>query len=412
MNRDREILRELAKRYAEAAALPVMEQTRRLWRNLNGLRPERPMVLLDQVCWNEMDVDDELILRCENGEARSYEWGMRAALYNLKHMPADMVIEPFITVYKAIDGLDMGVNAIKDTLATDPANAVVSKRYHNQFTGWDDLEKIRTPVVTLDKEETARRLSFAHDMFDGVLDVRESSLGHWGPFFSVWDNIAQWMGVENALYALADEPEFMRALADRLIAAHSSMLDQLEEQNLVCGPQSYIHCTGAWTDELPAPGYDPARPRLKDIWTLGLAQMFSNVSPAMFDEFEIEPNLPVFGRFGLVYYGCCDPLDGKMNEVKKIKNVRKISASPWVNQERMSEQIGKDYVFSRKPNPALLAWDSFDEAAVRNDLTATRDICRKNGCPLEFILKDISTVRNDPRRLWSWAQIAKEVALS
>ena len=27
---------------------------------------------------------------------------------------------------------------------------------------------------------------------------------------------------------------------------------------------------------------------------------------------------------------------------------------------------------------------------------------------IEFIMKDISTVRRDPKRLWEWAQIAKE----
>ena len=37
-------------------------------------------------------------------------------------------------------------------------------------------------------------------------------------------------------------------------------------------------------------------------------------------------------------------------------------------------------------------------------------ICARHGCPLELILKDISTVRNDPRRLTEWEKIAKEEA--
>ena len=57
----------------------------------------------------------------------------------------------------------------------------------------------------------------------------------------------------------------------------------------------------------------------------------------------------------MVYYGCCDPLDGKMNEVRMIPNVRKISMSPWVNEERGATEIGCDFVYSRKPNPAFLA---------------------------------------------------------
>jgi len=46
---------------------------------------------------------------------------------------------------------------------------------------------------------------------------------------------------------------------------------------------------------------------------------------------------------------------------------------------------------------------------VREDLLATRRVCEKYGCPLELILKDISTVRYEPERLFQWAQIAKEV---
>jgi hypothetical protein len=189
-----------------------------------------------------------------------------------------------------------------------------------------------------------------------------------------------------------------------------SMLDQLEAQGLLPGPQSLIHCTGAYTDELPAPGYDPARPRTKDLWMYGLAQMLATVSPDMFREFEVDYAKRICARFGLVYYGCCDPLDGKMAEVRMIPNVRKVSMSPWTDQERGAAEIGRDYVFSRKPNPAFLATDPFHPDQVRSDLVATREICDRHGCALEFILKDISTVRYEPERLAEWGRIAMEVA--
>ena len=31
------------------------------------------MVMIDQVCWNEMNVDDELTLHCADAECRGYE---------------------------------------------------------------------------------------------------------------------------------------------------------------------------------------------------------------------------------------------------------------------------------------------------------------------------------------------------
>jgi hypothetical protein len=186
-------------------------------------------------------------------------------------------------------------------------------------------------------------------------------------------------------------------------------LDQLEAQGLLCYRQSLVHCTGAYTDELPAPGFDPGCPRTKDVWMFGLAQMLSTVSPAMFEEFEIDMSMPIFRRFGLVYYGCCDPLDRKMAQVRKIPNVRKISMSPWVDEELGASEIKGNYVYSRKPNPALLAWHEFNEQGVREHLQASVDACARHGCPLELILKDISTVKYEPRRLWRWAEIAMEV---
>ncbi|NPV48612.1 MAG: hypothetical protein HPY69_16855 [Armatimonadetes bacterium] len=404
---DLAVLRDLAARTAEIAALPVQEEKRALWRKLNGLRPERPMVMIDQVCWNEMNVDDELTLRCEAPECRGYEDSLRRTLFQWKHFPVDMVVEPFIRVPKAVHNTGFGVGVQEEIAVSDPTNAVVGHRFINQFVTEDDLEKLQTPRISHDPAETERRLAFAHEVFDGLLEVRAEGVD---PYLSLWDPISTWMSVEGALYALADRPDYMHRLVGRMAQGYMGMLDQLEEQGLLCGPQSLIHCTGAWTDELPAPGYDPQRPRTKDLWTFGLAQMFSTVSPAMFKEFEVDYISPLCERFGLVYYGCCDPLDKKMAEVRMIPKVRKVSMSPWVDQELGAAEIGTDFVFSRKPSPAFLATDTFHGDQVREDLLTTKAICERHGCPLEFILKDISTVRYDPPRLFEWARIAMEVA--
>lgn len=404
---DRTILRELASCVAELAALPRQEQTRTLWRKLNGLRPERPLVMIDQVCWNEMNVDDELTLRCEDPECRGYEDGLRRILFQARHFPVDSVVEPYLRVRKAIHNSGFGIGVQDERAVSDPTNAVVGHKYLNQFAADKDLAKLTLPRITHDGRETERRLEVAHSLFDGILEVRAEGTD---PYLSIWDPISMWMGVEGALYAIVDRPEFMHCLAARVTDGYLALLDQLEGQGLLCGPQSLVHCTGAYTDELPAPGYDPERPRTRDRWMFGLAQMFSTVSPAMFDEYEVAYASRICERFGLVYYGCCDPLDRKMAEVRKIPNVRKISMSPWVEEERGAAGIGRDFVYSRKPSPALLAAGSFDEAAIRRDLQATRDACDRHGCPLEYILKDLSTVCYQPERLFAWARIAMEVA--
>ncbi len=405
-SQDVTVVRELAAQVAEIAALPVQEEKRELWCRLNGLRPVRPMVMIDQVCWNEMNIGDELILRCEDEECRGYEDFLRRTLFQWRHFPVDMVVEPFVRVHKAIRNTGFGVGAREDIAVTDPTNPVVGHRFINQFQTDEDLERIQTPRISHDPAETDRRLAVAHELFDGVLDIRSEGVD---PYLSLWDPISTWMSVEGALWGLVDRPEYMHALVGRVTDGYAAMLDQLEEQGLLCGPQSTIHCTGAYTDELPGPGYDPARPRTKDLWTFGLAQMFSTVSPAHFREFEVDYVSRLCERFGLVYYGCCDPLDRKMAEVRMIPNVRKVSMSAWVDEERGAAEIGRDYVYSRKPSPAVLATDAFDAEHAREDLVATREVCKRHGCPLEIILKDISTVRYDPQRLSDWARIAMDV---
>ena len=342
------IIRNLAARVAEIAAQPVQEEKRALWRKLNARQPIRPMVMMDQVCWHELNGGGELTLQCTDPECRGYEDHLRRILYQWRHFPVDRVVENFIPVYKAIHNTGFGIGIREEITVGDPTNSVVAHKYENQFETEADLAKIQEPRISHDTTETARRLAVGHELFDGLLAVRAEGCD---PYLSLWDPISMWMGVENALYAIIDRPEFMHRLLARL----------------------------------------------------------TTVSPEMFQEFEIDFPRRICERFGLVYYGCCDPLDGKMAEVRQLPNVRKVSMSPWANEERGAAEIHGDFVFSRKPNPAFVATEHFNPAQVREDLLATRKVCDKYGCPLEFILKDISTVCYEPQRLSEWARIAMQV---
>lgn len=401
-----EILRELGRQVAEIAALPQQKETISLWKALNSLKPARPMVMIDQLPWHEMNVDDELTLRCEDKACRGIETGLRQTLYRWKHMPADFVVEAKISVDVAASGMDFGLQTDEDCAVSDPQNDVVGHYYHDQLATEADLEKIKMPHIQYDADATAERAARMREIFDGIFTVEVQGIV---PAINLWDAITTWRGAEAVLTDLGERPEFLHKLMARLTTAYSAMLDQLESLGILAAQQSWIHCTGAFTDELPAPGFNPLKPRLKDIWTYGLSQIFSSVSPAMHQEFDMDYLNPLYARFGLVYYGCCDPLDRKLHLVKKIPNLRKISMSPWVNVENGARQIGRDFVFSRKPSPALLAVDQWDAQAVEEDLQETVAACARHGCPLELILKDVSTVRYQPQRLWEWARIAQRL---
>ncbi|MFP4381184.1 MAG: hypothetical protein ACLFUS_11845 [Candidatus Sumerlaeia bacterium] len=406
--KDREVLRELASELAEIAALPEQEERMRLHRALNGLRPERPVVMIDQIAWHEMNVDDELTVQSEDAFCQWIETGIRRTLYQWKHMPGDMVVEPFLTLPKSLHNTGFGIRADEEVAVMDPDNQVKGHLYHDQLSDESDIEKIKMPTVELDAEKTAENYERASEIFDGILPVK--MIGRIGSF-SPWDRLAEWRGAEAAVFDLAMRPDYVHALMRRITDASLHALDQLEAQGILGPYQGTVHCTGAWCDELAATQLDNESAKARDCWTFAMAQIFSTVSPAMHAEFEIPYISEYAERFGMLYYGCCEPLDDRIDVVRKLPNLRKISMSPWVNVERGAESIGRDFVFSRKPSPAFLARDCWLPDEVERDLRETAEACKRHGCPLEFILKDISTVHYEPQRLWEWNDIAMRVAM-
>jgi hypothetical protein len=390
----------------EIATLPVQKEKRDLWRQLNGLNPLRPMLAIDQLPWHEIDVEGELVLRSEDPFLREIERKLRRTLYLWKHMPADMVVEPYLSMPKAILGTGFGMAPNEDLSATDPTSDVFGHAYHNQLRTEEDILKIRMPEVRLDEDRNRWVEETASEVLAGILPVR--MFGRSG-YFALWDRLAEWMSPEAILYDLADRPEFIHAIMERYTVVNLALVDQLEALGLFEPAQTSVHCSPAYTDDLPAPGFDPARPRAKDSWTCGMAQIFATVSPAMHEEFEVDYVKRIYERFGLVYYGCCEALHDRIGVVRKIPNVRKISCSPWCDIDIAAEEIGRDYVASRKPSPVWLASETPDWSAIEKELRDTMAACRRTGTPVEFILKDVSTVMYRPQNLWEWEKRAMDI---
>jgi hypothetical protein len=126
-------------------------------------------------------------------------------------------------------------------------------------------------------------------------------------------------------------------------------------------------------------------------------------------EFSLRYELRWMNRFGLNYYGCCDVLHRKMAIMEKIPNLRKVSMSPFINPDEAVANVGNRYVFSYKPNPAVLAEDTWHLDKAEHELENVLSKAKAHGCVVEVIMKDISTVRYQPQRLWEWARMAAEV---
>jgi len=407
---DRDVLRALASEVAEIAALPVHAEKARLWTKLNDLDSERPMVWINEICWNEMNVDDELTLQCEHPWARDQERELRRTLYQWKHLPGDMVVNDYLSCPLAVHSTDFGIIEDVDIVKTDETSDVVSRHFKIQIREWDDLEKICMPTVAHDEQATAFRYEAMCDVYDGIMPVRKMGQTH--IWFTPWDFLIRWYGIENAMMDMIDRPDFVHAAVDRMVDAWMTELDQFEAQNVLsldCDNTRVGSGGYGYTSALPGSDFEEGRVKAKNMWGCSNAQIFSEVSPQMHWDFAIEHDLRWLKRWGITYYGCCEPLDGKMELMRRIPNLRKISVSPWCNSQRAIEGIGSDYVISRKPSPAVLATDTWHPDQARQQIREFLDLAGGK-CHIELIMKDISTVRYEPQRLWEWAEIAMEEA--
>lgn len=408
---DKDILRGLATRVAEIAALPVQQETRRLWHKLHRLEPERTMFMIDELPWHEMNVEDELTLGCQDPVCQELETQLRRQLYRWNHFRDDTVYDPVIYVPYAIEGLHYGLLVQEETASLDSANNIVGHSYADQLETEEDLEKLRPCQLTLNRELTQRREGAAREAFEGILEVVMD-----GPeiYYAPWDRIIEWRGTEQWMYDVIEDPEFIDKLVDKTIDCHLALLDQLEENGWLTHMDRLVHCTGAWTDLLPAAGYDPAKPRARDVWTYGMAQILYMLSPEQHDRFEFSKAHRWYERFGLGYYGCCEPLDDRFEYVKKIPNIRKISVSAWVKDyPGFAQRLEGNYVYSVKPSPARLAVPSaWDPTDTEKELRFFKQCADDANCPCELTLKDISTVGYRPQTVWEWADIMRKIALA
>jgi hypothetical protein len=432
-HKDKDVLRELAQELAEIASLPIHKERAEAWRRLNDLEAVKPMIWINEIPWHEMNVNDELTLETGTEDTRAREYGMdraanvakptvetfdalccsiefalRKRIYKWKHMPGDMVVEPVLYCPLIVYDTGFGITEDVDIARTDEASSIVSRHFHLQIQEEDDLQKIERPRIEYDAQATERNYQFLEDLLGDILPVeKRGAPGFW---FAPWDELIRWWGVEEAMMDMVARPQLVHAAMERLTQAYLSRLDQYEEQGLLSRNDRNVRIGSGgygYTDELPSPNYDPGHIRTQDLWGSAAAQIFSDVSPEMHREFALQYEKRWLERFGLNYYGCCEPLHLKVDMLASVPNLRKISMSPWIDLDVAVEKVGDDYIFSHKPNPAVFAKDTWNPEQAREELVQVLE--KAQDCVVEVIMKDISTVRYQPQRLWEWAEMAREV---
>lgn len=406
---EKTVLHRLGEEIARIASLPVHHEKIRLWKSLNDLKSVRPMVWINEIPWHEMNVNDELTLRTENPWARELEQKLRREIYQWNHMRADMVINNYLECPLAIHSTDFGIIEDVDIARTDEKSEIYSRHFRIQIKEPKDIEKIKMPEVSHDELTTSVVYETMKNLFKDILPVKKVGQTH--IWFTPWDYLIRWWGIEEAMLDLVLRPDMVNAAVERMTEAWIEELDQFLAMNLLSldNNNTRIGSGGyGYTDALPGNTYDPHHVRPYNMWGCSNAQIFAQVSSEMHWEFALKHEMRWLEKWGLTYYGCCEPLDNKTGILRKIPNLRKISVSPWAKLDNIVKDVGNQYVLSIKPSPAIFAGDNWSSDLAKKQLEEVMEVTRGSS-HVEFIMKDISTVSYHPQRLWEWEKIAMDI---
>ncbi len=391
--RDRETLRELAKRQAEIAALPVMAERARLWTAHNDLRGERPMVFFEG-----NTVEDKgfvPVATCETELGRRMELQLKWAMLNHELIGDDRVVTAeFLCPWRyEITAFGLLVTRVH---SSDGGIGFHIKEQIQDLS--EDMDKLRPSILSFYREDSLRYAETAREVLGDILQVRMSTALN----ASLTQDVVNIMGMENMFIAMMETPDEFHTLMSLLTDGYLALFDELEKRQML----SLNHandwvCQGTfgYTEQLPE---KTENIRISDLWGYADSQETVGVSPEMFGEFIFPYYKKVTERYGLTVYGCCEPVHPFWDKyISTLSNLRKVSISPWCDEEFIGERLrGKPVIYQRKPSPNFVGvGKTLDEDAFRQYIDHTIDCAQ--GCRLEFTFRDVYTLEGElgkPRR--------------
>ncbi|HOM59248.1 MAG TPA: hypothetical protein PK770_05220, partial [Kiritimatiellia bacterium] len=326
---ERDVLRKLGERVMSLSRRQIEAEKKVLWTRQNQLQPSRPLILCDpEFSWREIIPDTSL--QCEHALARHWERRLRKEIFWGEKMGDDRVVESRFTVGWVYRRTFWGPDA---------------SSIHPQSTWSDlnDLSGLQFQTITVDRDATTDVVHLAREVFDRVLPVKLREQWYWS------------LGLTRELIKLRGFEQFMRDIRENPAGVHNLMaflrdgtldlITFLEQAGLYSlnNEGDYIGSGGfGWTTQLPAKDYQGTA-RAKDLWALFESQDTRDLSPELFDEFVLQYQKPVMERFGLVCYGCCEPISERWHLLQNVPNIRRVSVSPTCNRAKMAEALQELY---------------------------------------------------------------------
>jgi hypothetical protein len=417
--KDRETIRELATKWMELASQPVMNERKRLWKAVHDLKSERPVILVETSPIEGFVSESEL--RCEDPFLRAVEKNMLDNVRHAEEVGDDIVFEPYYRIGWQLDTSDFGVPVEMKPATTAQGDQSLGYSFNFPIKKPEDIKKLKKRTFAVDREETMKSKEMLEDIMGDTLPVKVANydpfageLGNneWTGmfFFGLTWQVYRFIGNDGLLYWLYDAPETIHRLMEFMYDDRVALFEFLEREGLIevntdsqmAGPRSY-----GYVSDLPLPDYE-GEVTLKNLWGWAESQEATIISPKMYKEFVLPYLAELSSRFGLVYYGCCEPVDDRLELIMDaIPNLRSVSVSGWADFEKVGELLGRKYVYSRKPTPAFISgadpdWD-LAEDDMKKTYTATRD------CNVEILVRDLYTIDGDRPRLRKWVDMTKSI---
>ena len=405
---ERSYLRELAAKYLEYANLPVMKTRTAEWYAHNALKGNRPMVVIETESFEKDFLQPP---HCNSPELQYLENYLTSAIDNFELVNDDKVIPAEIRIPWRV---------MFKLFGHDPEDLIVHSEdasgnnlgYGMKYPITDlekDFPKLGKSCYGTDKEGTMEILDLYRELVGDIIPVVPWNCNlHWA--FALTAQAVLLMGMENLYIAMIDSPElvsaFIKRIADDTLAFANYLYEQdvltLNNGNHYAGAGSY-----GFTTELPQKDFT-GKIRLKDLWVNMNSQESVGISPELFQSVFYPHYARVASEFGLVYYGCCEPVHACYdNCLENLPNLRKISASRWCDMKFMGERLrnGK-VIISRKPDPKFMGIGSLDENECRTHIEDTLHSCE--GCKLEFIYRDVYNLNGDRTKPGKIVNIIRE----
>lgn len=409
---DLTVLRTLGEWAAQAAASAANRAKWAAWQQHDAGVPGARVMVIAETFYTTGDtlhaVNDH-DLQCRDPWARSLEQALRYRQFEVEVLQDDHLVAPYIAYAPAVLASDFGVPAgIHRQAGADQ----LAFQYHAPLQSLDeaDFARLHPRTFTWQREEDERTHARLEAIFAGILPVRRRNHG-WQLHLPITSTCLGFVGLEGFMTLMYDNPAGLHRLLafirdDQLAYLHFMQEHQLLELN---NEADYVGsgCMGC-TQRLPAADF-AGQVRPQDLWYFCESQESVGIGPQQYAEFVFPYVRALAEPFGRVYYGCCEAVDPVWDTLSTLPNLQRVSISPWANEEAMGRYCRtRGVVYSRKPRPNLFMGPVFDEAAMRAHLEHT--VACTADVRLEFILRDVYTVNNEPQRFVRFVELVREAA--